>query len=158
MAACVDHARIAVADAERLGVDSLLSQALAIRVLVSFMYGAGLDEPSLKRALALEDPDTAAAATFRASAVAAVISGWSGQLDSAREQMSEVQQRLLQSGTEIDIVWAANEAAMMDICRGRYHDAAATIDDAMQRAEQMAGQEPAHSPVGVSVENHSLYR
>ena len=139
MAACVDHARIAVADAERLGVDSLLSQALAIWVLVSFMYGLGLDQPSLKRALALEDPDTAAAATFRASAVAAVVSGWSGQLDSAREQMSEVQQRLLQSGTEIDIVWAANEAAMMDICRGRYHDAAATVDDAMQRAEQMAG-------------------
>ena len=45
----------------------------------------------------------------------------------------------MQSGTEIDIVWAANEAAMMDIWRGRYADAAATVEDAVQRAEQMAG-------------------
>ncbi len=139
MKACVDHARVAVAEAERLGNDQLLSQALAIWVLVSFMYGLGLDQPSLQRALDLEDPDTAAAATFRASAVAAVVSGWAGQLDSARDQMHKLQQRLLQSGTEIDIVWAANEAAMMDIYRGRYDDAAATVDDAVQRAEQMAG-------------------
>ena len=139
MKACVEHARVAVANAERLGVDSLYSHALAIWVLVSFMHGLGFDEQSLRKALELEDPDTAAAATFRASAVAAVVSGWAGQLDSAREQMHRLQQRLLQNGTEIDIVWAANEAAMMDICLGRYDDAAATVDDAVQRAEQMAG-------------------
>jgi DNA-binding CsgD family transcriptional regulator len=139
MKACVDHARIAIAEAERLGADGLHSQALAMWVMVSFMYGLGLDQQSLRKALDLEDPDTAAAATFRASAVAAVVGGWAGQLDSAREQMHKVQQRLLQSGTEIDIVWAANEAAMIDIYRGRYDDAAATVDDAVQRAEQMAG-------------------
>jgi DNA-binding CsgD family transcriptional regulator/tetratricopeptide (TPR) repeat protein len=139
MQACVDHARIAIADAERLGAAGLLSQALAIWVLVSFMYGLGFDQQSLRKALELEDPDTAAAATFRASAVAAVVNGWAGELDSARLQINSLQQRLLQSGTEIDIVWAANEAAMINIYLGRYDEAAALADDAMQRAEQMGG-------------------
>ena len=72
--------------------------------------------------------------------------------------MQSVQQRLLQSGTEIDIVWAANEAAMMDIWLGRYDDAAATVDDAVQRAEQMAGKNQLIHIVDVSVENRRLRR
>jgi DNA-binding CsgD family transcriptional regulator len=139
MEACVEHARAAVADAETLGVDDFHSQALAMLVLVGFIHGLGFDRQSLQKARQLEDPNTAAAATFRASAVEGVCNGWAGQLEIAREQIRTVQRRLLQNGTEIDIVWIGNEAAMIDIWLGRYGDAATHADDAFQRAEQMAG-------------------
>lgn len=146
MSACVEHARIAVAEAERLGIDSLRSQALAIWVLVSFMHGLGLDERSLNTALALEDPDIQAAVTLRASAVAALTTAWAGQLDRAREQMARVQRRALQSGTEIDILWATTEAARINMWMGRYSEATELIDDALQRAEQIGGR---HVMVGL---------
>lgn len=135
----VDQARTAVDHGERLGIAGLRSQALAMWANVSFMYGLGVDWPALQTGLELEDPDSGAAVTFRASAVAAVISGWIGELDSARVRIHAVYQRCLRSGTEIDIVWSANHATMFDLWLGRYADAAATAEDAVQRAEQMAG-------------------
>ena len=153
MAACVENARVVVAEAERLGVPDLHSQALAMWVLVSFIHGLGFDREALQKALALEDPNTQAAATFRASAVAAVTNGWAGRLDTAREQIRAVQRRLVQCGTEIDIVWVGNEAAMIDIYLGRYRDAAAHADDAIQRAEQMAGR---HLMVGLRSSQASI--
>ena len=53
--AAMDRTEEAVALAERLGVDALLSQALAVRATLHFLRGDGIDEPSLQRALALED-------------------------------------------------------------------------------------------------------
>jgi DNA-binding CsgD family transcriptional regulator len=139
MSECVDQARTAVAHAERLGIDAFRSQALAMWVNVSFMYGLGLDRQAMKTALDLEDPASGAAATFQASAVAAVIAAWTGELDSARDQMLSAHGRFVQDGTEIDILWAANHAAMIHLWSGRYGDAGATADDAVQRAEQMGG-------------------
>jgi DNA-binding NarL/FixJ family response regulator len=136
---CVAHARAAIDEADRLGVDDLRSQALAIWALVSFMHGLGLDEPSLQRALSLEDRDTRAAVTLRASAVAALLAGWAGQLDEAREQMQQIRLRVLQDGTEIDILWATAESARIEMWLGRYDDAAWLIEDAVQRAEQIDG-------------------
>ncbi|UMB70591.1 helix-turn-helix transcriptional regulator [Mycobacterium paraterrae] len=146
MQACVESAQVAAAHAERLGVADFHSQALAMLVLVRFMHGLGFDHQALQLALTLEEPNTAAAATFRASAVEAVTNGWAGRLDLAREQIRAMQRRLLQGGTEIDIVWIGNEAAMIDIWLGRYDDAAGQVDDAIQRAEQMAGR---HLMVGL---------
>jgi DNA-binding CsgD family transcriptional regulator len=139
MRECVDHARTAVADAERLGLDGFRSQALAMWANVSFMYGLGLDRQAMTTALDLEDPASEAAATYQASAIAAVIAAWTGELVSARDQIQGVQRRFLQSGTEIDILWAANHATMIDLWLGRYDEAAATAADAVQRAEQMGG-------------------
>lgn len=139
MRECVDQARTAVAHAEELGIDGFRSQALAMWVNVSFMYGLGLDRRAMQTALDLEDPASGAAGAFQASAVAAVIAAWTGELHLARDQMLSVHGRFLQSGTEIDILWAANHATMIDLWLGRYGDAGATADDAVQRAEQMGG-------------------
>ena len=51
----VDHARTAVAEAERLGAAGLRSQALTMWVLVSFMYGLGFDGQAMQTALDLEE-------------------------------------------------------------------------------------------------------
>ncbi len=135
----VDLARPAVTLAEQLGVPALHSQALAIQATVDFLYGLGVDPSALQLALDSEDPAGGAAATFQASAVAAVIAGWSGELETAHTRLDAVRQRFQRSGTEIDILWAASHLTMLDLWRGCYADAAATADDALQRAEQMGG-------------------
>ncbi|MFZ1164728.1 ATP-binding protein [Mycobacterium sp.] len=135
----VDHARTAVAEAEQLGNAGLRSQALTMWVLVSFMYGLGFDRQAMQTALDLEESNSEAAATYQASAVAAVMAAWTGDLVSARTQMQSAQRRFLQGGTEIDILWAANHLTMIDLWLGRYDEAAATAADAVQRAEQMGG-------------------
>ncbi|WIM85861.1 LuxR C-terminal-related transcriptional regulator [Candidatus Mycobacterium wuenschmannii] len=135
----VEHAQAAVVEAERLGLDGLVSQALTMWVTVTFIHGLGFDRSALQRALELEDPNGWAGATFQATAVAAVAAGWAGELVDAREQMRKVQRRYLQEGTEIDILWADHHATMMDIWLGRYGDATAGAEDAVQRAEQLGG-------------------
>ena len=49
------NAREAVAHAEQLGYPPLISRALAMLVNTAFLYGHGVDEANLQRALELED-------------------------------------------------------------------------------------------------------
>ncbi|WP_188108921.1 helix-turn-helix transcriptional regulator [Mycolicibacter arupensis] len=133
----VDHADAAVAQAEQLHVDAFRSQALAIQAVVRFVYGLGVDRQALQTAIDLEVPGGTIVVTFQASAVAAIIAGWRGELDAARERLQVIRQSCLRSGTEIDILWVAHHATMVDLWAGRYADAAATADEAVQRAEQM---------------------
>ena len=60
------NARKAVAAAEELGTPALISRALAMLVQLSFMYGHGVDEASLQRALELDDQDSGVLMPFRA--------------------------------------------------------------------------------------------
>ncbi|WIM86729.1 AAA family ATPase [Candidatus Mycobacterium wuenschmannii] len=136
---CVEHARIAIAEADQLGIDGLRSQALAIWALVSFMYGLGVDDAALTNALNLEDPNARTTVTLRACAVAALLASWTGRLESAQEQMGEVRKAVLQNGTEIDILWATVEASRIEMWLGRYDSAVALNQDAIQRAEQIGG-------------------
>lgn len=135
----VEHAATAVALADRLGVAELRSQALSIWVAGSFVYGLGVDQQALDTALELEDPRGDATTWYRASAVEAVISAWSGDLGRARVKMQAVRDRTVEAGTEIDIIWAANRMTVIDLWLGRYADAAHAAQDAVLRAEQMAG-------------------
>jgi len=135
----VGHARAAVEQAEQLDIGAVRSQALAVGVIVDFVYGLGVDSRALQLARELEEPDGATVAVFQATAVAAVISAWTGELEAARAQLDVVRQRCLRSGTEIDILWVAHHATMIDLWAGRYADAADTAEDAVQRAEQMGG-------------------
>jgi len=140
LGASVDQANAVVKDAQRLGIPTLLSQALSISLVVRFMYGLGMDREVLQLALQLENPDSGSSATFQASAVAPLIRAWSGELEQAREQLCAVQERFLRAGTEIDILWSAGHAVMVDLWLGRFAAAAATAEEAAQRAEQMSGQ------------------
>jgi DNA-binding CsgD family transcriptional regulator len=136
----VQHAKTAVACADELGAAGLRSQALAMWATVSCMYGLGVDRYALQTALDLEEPDGAVAATFQASAAAAQIEGWCGNLEMARAGIQDMQRRFVERGTETDILWAAEQATMINIWLGRYEDATAIADDAVQRAEQLGGQ------------------
>lgn len=139
IARSVDYARQAAADAERLGVPALRSQALTLATHVSFMYGLGLDHAGLQSALELEDPDSTAPATLQARAVDAVLCAWTGRLDEARTKVAAVAQRCRDRGNEVDVVWAAEFLTMIDLWSGHWAEAARTADDATDRARQIGG-------------------
>ena len=82
--ASLRNARDAVTHAEAMRYPPLVSRALAMLVNTTFLYGHGIDEASLQRALALEDPDVDVPIPFCASAVNALVLAWTGQLDEAR--------------------------------------------------------------------------
>lgn len=142
MARCVEQARQARSDAERTGVVELRSQALALWVHVSFMYGLGTDENALREALAIEDLNSDAPATLQPSRVRAVNHAWTGRFEEARTLMADVLRRCTERGNEVDVIWAADQLVQIDVALGRYEDAEAIAADAMQRAEQMRGRLP----------------
>lgn len=135
----IDYARRAVAHAEALGVDALRSQALAMWVTVSFLFGLGFDEQALRTALTLENPRGDEHLTYLASAVEAVTMSWRGRPDQARERFQLLRRRCEERGAEAAAIWVAEHAVMVDIWLGRFGDATLTATDAVTRAEQIGG-------------------
>lgn len=135
----VEDARAAVELADELGVPGLRSQARSIWVAGKFVHGLGVDSDSLRIALELEEPGSGATTWFRASAVEAMISAYTGELDRARRQMLALAQRVLGDGTEVDIIWAAVHLSAIEVWAGRYAEADEAAREAVQRAEQIGG-------------------
>ncbi|MCV7382854.1 AAA family ATPase [Mycolicibacter longobardus] len=135
----VAHAQEAIELADQLGVPNLRSQARSISVFSKFARGLGVDHEALRTALELEDPHGGATTWFRASGAAAMMPAYSGDLEQARIQMRALQQRMLEGGTEVDILWAAVRIATITLWAGRYEEAAAAAREAVERAEQMDG-------------------
>ncbi|MDT5286982.1 MAG: hypothetical protein QOF88_1871 [Mycobacterium sp.] len=133
------NAEQAVARAEECGRAVLISQTLAFWVSLKCMYGHGVDESSLQRALDLENPDKDVPISFRASAAKALMLAWSGRLDEARTQMLEVRRHCVERGAESDMMWIASYTTLIDIWLGRFADAALVGEDTMERAQQLDG-------------------
>jgi len=135
----LSRAQEAVVVADRLGVPGLRSQALSIWVTAKFVAGQGVDQDALQRALELQDPLDGATTFHRASAVEALIAAYTGDLDRARDLMRAEQQRMLDLGTEVDIIWVAVRLAAIAVWSGRYAEATEVAQEAVERAEQMGG-------------------
>jgi DNA-binding CsgD family transcriptional regulator len=131
-------AQKAVTYAEQFGDPALISRALAMSVQLNFMYGHGVDEPSLRRALELESPDDVLT-PFSACMVEGLISAWTGQLDAARAKMETLKRRCTERGAENEIAAVISCDALIEIWRGNLVEAARLADEAMERAEQGGG-------------------
>jgi hypothetical protein len=114
-----DHVQRAVAEAERLGVASLLSPALGMRAMLDFMSGRGFDKPAMRRAVELQEPDPRVPVAFRPNAQLTLLRAWTGEL-----------------------IFVAFHLALIDIWRGDLKRAAITADDTMERASQLGGDFP----------------
>jgi DNA-binding CsgD family transcriptional regulator len=90
----------AVDDAEDLGDDGLLAEALACKVIIGFLLGEGTDEASLARARALEDADRRSHMVNQPLPLTGLIAWYSGRPDEALEVFTEVRQRCLDRGME----------------------------------------------------------
>jgi ATP/maltotriose-dependent transcriptional regulator MalT len=132
-------AQKAVDTAEELGDPPLISRALAMSVQLNFMYGNGVDEVSLRRAVELEDVDIEGHTVFSASMVEGLILAWTGRLDDARARMQALHRRCTERGAENDLTAVASCAALVEIWRGNFVEAARLADEVMERAEQGGG-------------------
>ena len=140
LAAAVDTVEDAVVHAEQLGQPDLLSQALAVRVMLHFVGGDAIDEPSLRRALELEVRDTSIIPMpFRASFHNAVLLAWTGQLERAHEGMLAIRRHCLERGDESDLIYATFHTVLIEIWRGDLTAATLLADDAVERAMQLGG-------------------
>jgi DNA-binding CsgD family transcriptional regulator len=129
----------AVANAEQLGDPALISRALAMSVQLNFMYGHGVDEVGLRRAVALEDPAIEVLTPFSASMIEGLMLAWTGQLDAAHARMGVLHRRCTERGAENDLTAVASCDALIEIWRANFVEAARLADEAMERAEQGGG-------------------
>jgi DNA-binding CsgD family transcriptional regulator len=132
-------AQKAVTNAEQLGDQALISRALAMSVQLNFMYGNGVDELNLRRAVDLEDPDIDGHTAFSASMVEGLVLAWTGRLDEAGARMQALHRRCTERGAENDFTAVASCAALVEIWRGNFAEAARLADEANERAEQGGG-------------------
>lgn len=139
MSATIEHAQRAIALAEELDAPGLRSQALAIWVTATFIWGGGVDRQALQLAVQLEDPRSGATTFLRARATEAVISAYVGDLETADAQIHAVRHGMTTDGSEVDLVWVDNRIAAVAIWAGRYDDAGRAAHAAVQRAEQLGG-------------------
>lgn len=135
----LQHCQQAVTLAEQLGVDALTSQALTNWVHVGFQHGPGLDQEALDRALELEDHNTDAPITFRASVIYSLILAWTGRLEEARTQIGALRERFVAQGAERDLMAISGFSALIDIWRARFDEAVASAEEAVVKAEQLGG-------------------
>jgi DNA-binding CsgD family transcriptional regulator len=135
----LQNARQAVSHAEEIGYPPLIGRALATLVNASFLYGHGVDEDSLRRAVELEDPDDDVPIPFCPSAVNALICAWTGKLNIAHRQMAAVRDRCVERGVENDLMAVAGYSTLIEIWRGNFAEAAVLAQDTMERAEQVGG-------------------
>ena len=140
LAAACSHIEDAVTDATVLGYPPLLSQALATRAALGFMRGDGLDEPSLRRALELEDHDnTDTTLAYRPSFLHAQLAAWTGQLERARDEMTAIRRRCMEHGQENDLMFVALYSVLLAIWRGDFVEATLIAEDTMERASPLGG-------------------
>jgi DNA-binding CsgD family transcriptional regulator len=135
-------AQEAVADAELLGQPDLLSQALAVRVMLGFLRGDGVDQVSLRRAVELEDPAKRAPMAIRPTLINALLLDWTGQLERAYREMRAIQRRCFEEGEEGDLILVVFYIGLNTIWRGDFAEANLIAEDAMERALQLGADVP----------------
>jgi DNA-binding CsgD family transcriptional regulator len=139
LATAVRLADEAVAVATPLDQPHLLSQALSMRVFLRFMYGYGLDDLDLQRALELEDQLATSPAPFRPSMHNAMLLAWTGQLDDARAQLLKVWQHCVGHGGQSELMFIAMHRFLVETWRADLEAAHQIAEDAMERAQFLGG-------------------
>ncbi len=139
LGAAVDAVENAVVHAEQLGQPNLLSQALGVRVMLHFVGGDPIDEPSMQRALELEVRQTSIPMPFRPSFHNAVLLAWTAQLERAHQEMLSIRRDCLEHGDESDLIYATFHTVLIEIWRGDLSAATLLAEDAVERAMQLGG-------------------
>jgi DNA-binding CsgD family transcriptional regulator/tetratricopeptide (TPR) repeat protein len=103
----------AVQGARSVGDRGAIADALAVRVMVRFLNGRGVDRRSLARALALEDPGRARSIITHPRFVLGLVQLWTGHLEEARATLGRLHDEMLVQGRETEatpvllyLVWA----------------------------------------------------
>jgi DNA-binding CsgD family transcriptional regulator len=143
------HIRDAVKLAEEIGVPGITSAALAWSVHLNFQCGLGVDEEALRRALELYDSSLDLPIIFRAPMVNALVLSGTGRLDQAHHELTSLREVCIERGAESDMMAIAGFLAINHVWRGQLTDAAAEAAEAVERAEQLGGDDVLLIPMTV---------
>ena len=143
------HIRDAVKLAEELGVPGITSAALSWSVHLNFLCGRGVDREALNRALELYDSALDLPIIFRAPMVNALVLSGTGRLEQAHRELTALRKVCVERGAESDMMAIAGFLAINHVWRGQLADAAAEVADAVERAEQLGGDDVLMIPMTV---------
>jgi DNA-binding CsgD family transcriptional regulator len=135
--AIASHAHRAVNFAERADSPGLLAEALAVGAIADCMLGRGIDEASIERSLALEDPNRETPVAFRPSLIAGCVAIYAGQLERSERILAELWERLLERGEESDMPFVGCQLIWAESWRGRLGAAATYADESVEIASRI---------------------
>jgi DNA-binding CsgD family transcriptional regulator len=128
------HAAAAAEHAEQSGDEGLLASALAVKTLVDFLLGGGIDERQLARSLDLEDEDRPTQAEIRPSLIAGFLALFSGRIDDARSRLYPLRDRMRDRGQEADLPLLSIHLAWLESVVGDLPKARMLSDEALELA------------------------
>ncbi len=143
-------ASAAVVEAEALAEDGLLAEAVAIRAMIGFLAGEGVDEPALTRALELEDSGRPTPIMLTPSLVAGRIWGWTGDAERSRTELERSRRRCLDHGAETELGFMSTSMATTICEAGDLDRVCELVADAAERGLQLGT--PAARAIALSVE------
>ena len=142
------HARAALGDAEAVGHDGMLADALAVLTMAEFLGGRGLDRARLERALKLEDPAMARAFMMRPRVIQGMLQLWTGELGEARRTLEAMHADLVARGQEGAAPMLAQYLVWAQVWGGELEPASQAAAAAVEAAELL--DDPAVSAIALS--------
>jgi DNA-binding CsgD family transcriptional regulator len=131
------RASSAVAEAEELGDEGLLAEALAVQTIVGSLVGEGIDEAALARALELEDPERPTPIHLTPTFIAGRLWAWVGRFDEGFAALARARRRGLDQGMETELVHMTAFVATITCESGDLDRAWELVEDASERASQL---------------------
>ena len=130
-------AETAVQTAESCDEPALIAEALAVRAMVQYLSGQGLDRAAVDRSLALEDPNRWVVPLMRPSLIAGFLDVYDGNLDAAEARLSALRVRLLERGEDEDLPYVSSYLAWTECWRGNLDSAERYGREAVEVAGQL---------------------
>jgi DNA-binding CsgD family transcriptional regulator len=128
------HAERGLAEAVRCRDTALLAEALALRAIVDYLLGRGVDWCKIERSLELEDRERLLPLQMRPSMIAALLTLYVGRLADARAQLMEVHRAARDAGDESDVSFALLWLCQLETLSGAFAKAASLAEESIIEA------------------------
>ena len=147
-AAADHHAEEALDRATTLGDGPLQAEALAVRAMVDFLVGRGVDWTKVERSLALEEKRRLLPVQMRPSTIAALLTLYVGRLSEARERLSALCCDARDSGDESDLSFLLFWLAWVETQSGAFAAAVERADESLAHAALTGAEANRHVALG----------
>jgi DNA-binding CsgD family transcriptional regulator len=119
---------------ERLSDPGLQAEALATVTMMGFLSGHGLDEATLKRALAREEPTRSTPTEFRPSLLAGYLNFYVGRFDRARSFLYPLLSQVRDGGEEGEMPVVLHHLVWLECWAGNTHEARVLSEEMLEAA------------------------
>jgi DNA-binding CsgD family transcriptional regulator len=122
--AALEHACAALALAEELGEPTVLAEALALTAFLESVGGEGLALAMIERAVALDHSPAWLQVLGRPDWLHALLLGWSGALESARDRFDALRREAIDGGDEHSLPFLLFPLGRLELLTGDWKSAA----------------------------------